>query len=74
MWEAYDNNLPYFCFSNSLLDDPDTQVTMKTLGLMRNLLSGREVLLLFGIRWGSPGYGSGGGKFAFLSRKVTYSS
>ena len=42
-----------FCFSNSLLDDPDTQVTMKTLGLMRNLLSGREVLLLFDIPWGS---------------------
>ena len=44
-----------FCFSNSLLDDPDTQVTMKTLGLMRNLLSGREVLLLFDFPWGSRG-------------------
>ena len=31
------------CSLISLLDDPDTQVTMKTLGLMRNLLSGREV-------------------------------
>ena len=35
------------CFVSSLLDDPDTQVTMKTLGLMRNLLSGREVTLSF---------------------------
>lgn len=38
----------------SLLDDPDTQVTMKTLGLMRNLLSGREdidrIMLLHGPR------------------------
>ncbi|XP_058941840.1 armadillo repeat-containing protein 8 [Pocillopora verrucosa] len=38
----------------SLLDDPDTQVTMKTLGLMRNLLSGREdidrIMLLHGAR------------------------
>lgn len=38
----------------SLLDDPDTQVTMKTLGLMRNLLSGREdidrIMLLQGSR------------------------
>lgn len=32
---------------SSLLDDPDTQVTMKTLGLMRNLLSGREVTSSF---------------------------
>ncbi|KAJ7391999.1 Armadillo repeat-containing protein 8 [Desmophyllum pertusum] len=31
----------------SLLNDPDTQVTMKTLGLMRNLLSGREVTSCF---------------------------
>lgn len=41
-------------------------MTMKTLGLMRNLLSGREVLLLFYIPWGSWGYGSGGGEFPFL--------
>ncbi|KAM7446608.1 Armadillo repeat-containing protein 8 [Porites harrisoni] len=38
----------------NLLDDPDTQVTMKTLGLMRNLLSGREdidrIMLLHGAR------------------------
>ncbi|XP_044183819.1 armadillo repeat-containing protein 8-like isoform X2 [Acropora millepora] len=38
----------------SLLDDPDTQVTMKTLGLMRNLLSGREdidrIMLIHGSR------------------------
>lgn len=27
----------------SLLEDPDTDVLMKALGLMRNLLSGREV-------------------------------
>lgn len=61
-----------FCFSNRLLDDPDTQVTMKTLGLMRNLLSGREVLLLFDFSWGSRGTvvgesGSGGvGEGSFL--------
>lgn len=39
---------------SSLLDDPDTQVTMKTLGLMRNLLSGREdidrIMLIHGSR------------------------
>ncbi|XP_078344831.1 armadillo repeat-containing protein 8-like isoform X1 [Oculina patagonica] len=39
---------------SSLLNDPDTQVTMKTLGLMRNLLSGREdidrIMLLYGAR------------------------
>ena len=32
-----------FCWNFSLLEDRDTQVVMKALGLMRNLLSGKEV-------------------------------
>ena len=32
-----------FIFLSSLLEDADAQVVMKTLGLMRNLLSGRDV-------------------------------
>ena len=33
----------FFSTLCSLLEDPDTQIIMKTLGLMRNLLSGRDV-------------------------------
>ena len=62
--------MPYFCFSNSLLDDPDTQVTMKTLGLMRNLLSGREVLLLFDIQGARRGTGVGEGSLLFSLERL----